>query len=81
MTDLDYFPTSLLKYSLGVFIEPTTIIIIKSVQEGVLQNQFKKAYVKPLIEKVLSIKINKKYNSPQCHIIFINSMCNTLHSA
>ena len=50
-SDLDPFPTSLLKDCLDVLIEPITSIINKSLQEGVFPNQFKKAYIRPLPKK------------------------------
>ena len=46
-SDLDPFPTSLLKDCLDVLIEPITSIINKSLQEGVFPDQFKKAYIRP----------------------------------
>ena len=52
-SDLDPFPTSLLKDCLDVLIEPITSIINKSLQEGVFPEQFKKAYIKPLLKKQL----------------------------
>ena len=42
-SDLDPFPTSLLKDCLDVLIEPITIIN-KFLQEGVFPDQFKKTY-------------------------------------
>ena len=50
-SDLDPFPTSLLKDCLDVLIEPITSIINKSLQEGVFPDQFKKAYIRPLLKK------------------------------
>ena len=49
-SDLDPFPTSLLKDCLDVLIEPITSIVNKSLQEGVFPNQFKKAYIRPLLK-------------------------------
>ena len=48
-SDLDLFPTSLLKDCLDVLVEPITSIINKSLQEGVFPDQFKKAYIRPLL--------------------------------
>ena len=52
-SDLDPFPTSLLKDCLDVLIEPITSIINKSLQKGVFPDQFKKAYIRPLLKKKL----------------------------
>ena len=50
-SDLDPFPTSLLKDCLDVLIEPITSVINKSLREGVFPDQFKKAYIRPLLKK------------------------------
>ena len=52
-SDLDPFPTSLLKDCLDVLIEPITSFINKSyyLQEDVFPDQFKKAYIISLLKK------------------------------
>ena len=52
-SDLDPFPTSLLKDCLDVLIEPITSIINKSLQEGVFPDQFQKVYIRPLLKNTL----------------------------
>ena len=52
-SDIDSFPTSLLKDCLDVLIEPITSIINKSLQEGFFSDQFKKKNVRPLLKKQL----------------------------
>ena len=57
---LDPFPISLLKDCLDVLIEPITSTINKSLQEGVFPDQFKKAYIRPLLKKTILDKKNEK---------------------
>ena len=61
-SDLDPFATSLLKDCLDVLIEPITSIINKSLQEGVFPDQFKKAYIRPLLKKTTLDKNKLKKN-------------------
>ena len=62
-SDLDLFPTSLLEGLSRLLIEPITIIINKSLQEGVFPDQFKKIYIRPLLKKPLDKNEPKKLPS------------------
>ena len=75
-SDLDPFPTTLLRDCLDVLIEPITSIINKSLQEGVFLDQFKKTYFRPLLKRPTLDK-NKQKNSfkPQFYIKDIGESC------
>ena len=72
-SDLDPFPTSLLKDCPDVLIEPITSIINKSLQEGVFPDQFKKAYIGPLLKKTLDKNELKNYR-PVSNLSFISKI-------
>ena len=69
-SDLDPFPTSLLKDCLDVLIEPITSIINKSLQEGVFPDQLKKAYIRPLLKKSTPDKNELNNYHPVSNLIF-----------
>ena len=72
-SDLDLFPTSLLKDCLDVLIEPITSIIKKSLQENVFPDQFKKAYVRLLLKKTVDKNEQKNYR-PVLNLSFISKI-------
>ena len=73
-SDLDQFPTSLLKDCLDVLIVPITSIINKSLQEGVFPDQFKKAYIRPLLKKKTLDKNELKNYRPVSNLSFISKI-------
>ena len=73
-SDLYPFPTSLLKDCLDVPIEPITSIINKSLQEGVFPDQFKKAYIRPLLKKTTLDKNELKNYRPVSNLSFISKI-------
>ena len=73
-SDLDPFPTSLLKYCLDILIEPITSIINKSLQEGVFPDQFKKAYTRPLLKETTLDKNELKNYRPVSNLSFISKI-------
>ena len=73
-SDLDPFPTSLLKDCLDVLIEPITSIIDKSLQEGVFPDQCKKAYIRPLLKKTILDKNTLKNYRPVSNLSFISKI-------
>ena len=73
-SDLDPFPNSLLKDCLEVLIEPITSIINKSLQEGVFPDQFKKAYIRPLLKKKTVDRNELKNYRPVSNLSFISKI-------
>ena len=70
---LDPFPTSFLKNCLDVLIESSTSIINKSLQDVVFPDQFKKAYIRPLLKKTLDKNELKNYH-PVSNLSFISKI-------
>ena len=71
--ELDPFPTLLRDY-LHVLMEPITSIINLSLHEGIFPDQFKKAYVKPLLKKPTLDKNELKNYRPVSNLSFVSKI-------
>lgn len=73
-SELDPIPTSLLKSSLEILINPITQIVNKSLSSGRVPEIFKLAHVKPLLKKPSLEKNNLKNYRPVSNLSFISKI-------
>jgi hypothetical protein len=73
-SELDPFPTALLKSCIDVLVTPITSIVNLSLSEGVFPSPFKIAHVSPLLKKPTLAKNEMKNYRPVSNLCFISKI-------